>query len=65
MREFTVAAVKLLDLELGPCLYDDDNEGREIKAVWSGSPSSTATTARNGGCGRKPSSPCGLFDPVR
>lgn len=36
MREFTVAAVKLLDLELGPYLYDDDNEGREIKAVWSG-----------------------------
>jgi hypothetical protein len=34
-REFTVAAVKLLDLELGPYLYDD-NEGREIKAVWSG-----------------------------
>ena len=36
MREFTVAAVKLLDLELGPYLYDDDNEGREIMAVWSG-----------------------------
>ena len=36
MREFTVAAVKLLDLELGPHLYDDDNEGREIKAVSSG-----------------------------
>jgi hypothetical protein len=36
MREFTVAAVKLLDLELGPRLFDNDNEGREIKAVSSG-----------------------------
>jgi hypothetical protein len=36
MREFTVAAVKLLDLERGPYLYDDDNEGREVKAVSSG-----------------------------
>jgi hypothetical protein len=35
MRSFTVAAVKLLDLELGP-LYDDDNEGREIMDVSSG-----------------------------
>jgi len=33
MREFTVTAVKLLDLELVRYLYDDDNEGREIKAV--------------------------------
>jgi hypothetical protein len=27
---------EVLDLELGPYLYDDDNEGREIKAVSSG-----------------------------
>lgn len=35
MREFTVAAVKLLGLELAH-VYDSDSEGREIRTGCSG-----------------------------